>query len=170
MKKKSNYILLIFICLGLFWVVHLVNNSKELKTFTDDDLLKKNELKSIKSKSLVFIMFTQEKCKFCIALNPTIDNVNKEISNRIMKYDISTDFKAKQNFKIKFVPTIVAYRNGKEIGRIDDELDTLYFENKDGSVSINEEKTEQLLIHWIEEMTKGEYLDGKNQTDITIDK
>ncbi|HFM9425942.1 TPA: thioredoxin, partial [Enterococcus faecium] len=105
--KKTIFVLAIFICFGLLLVGYLLFNSNEMRTISTNDLLKKSELKDKKKESLAFIMFTQEECEYCIAINPIIDSVNKETLNKIKKYDISVDFQSKQKCKIKFVPTIV---------------------------------------------------------------
>ncbi|HAP8508987.1 TPA: thioredoxin family protein, partial [Enterococcus faecium] len=161
--KKTIFVLAIFICFGLLLVGYLLFNSNEMRTISTNDLLKKSELKDKKKESLAFIMFTQEECEYCIAINPIIDSVNKETLNKIKKYDISVDFQSKQKCKIKFVPTIVAYSKNKEVGRIDNELDNLYRKKQDGSIVIDKKKTKTLLIDWMKKMDKqGEYLYGED--------
>lgn len=59
-------------------------------------------------------------CGPCRMLAPVLDQVEKDLQGKaaIAKVDIDTEEKTAAKFQITSVPTMILFKNGKEVGRL----------------------------------------------------
>lgn len=65
--------------------------------------------------------FYQESCPPCHVLEPRIERVARQYEGRVPVYrvDIETDMPAAERFNVMSIPTVVVFRGGEEIERLD---------------------------------------------------
>lgn len=82
------------------------------------DLTEENFEESVKS-GVTLIDFYAEWCGPCRMLSPVIEELAGEETNvQFMKVDVDTAQKLATNHQITSVPTLVLYKDGKEVDRI----------------------------------------------------
>jgi len=71
------------------------------------------------SSGLVLVDYWAEWCQPCLAQNPILDEIAEEIKEIaiVAKVDISDNRVIADQQKVKNIPTLILYRNGKEIHR-----------------------------------------------------
>lgn len=72
------------------------------------------------SDKLVVIDFFANWCGPCKMLTPIFESLSKEMSDKVdfAKIDIDRSLEVAQQYKVVSVPTIILFKNGKELQRI----------------------------------------------------
>ena len=85
-----------------------------IKHLTDSDF--ENEIRS----GVTLVDFHANWCGPCRMLAPVLEQVAKEIKGKavIGKIDIDTEQKTAAHFQITSVPTMILFKNGKEVNRL----------------------------------------------------
>jgi thioredoxin 1 len=91
-----------------------MSEKSSIKHFTDKEF--DSEIK----KGVTLVDFTANWCGPCRTLAPVLEQVAKDISGKavIAKVDIDSEQKTATHFQITSVPTMILFKNGKEIGRL----------------------------------------------------
>ncbi|HET8839681.1 MAG TPA: thioredoxin [Flavobacteriaceae bacterium] len=79
--------------------------------------MKSNFQKLIQTDNLVLIDFSAEWCGPCQTLAPILKDVKSDLGDdvKIMKIDIDKNQAIANQFSIRSVPTLILFKNGKEI-------------------------------------------------------
>src|SRR3989344_536016 len=87
---------------------------ESIRQFTDSEF--QNQIQS----GLVLVDFPAHWCGPCRTLAPVLDQVAKELKGKavIGKVDIDSEQKTAAHFQITSVPTMILFKNGKEVGRL----------------------------------------------------
>jgi thioredoxin len=73
----------------------------------------------IQSPKLTIVDFTASWCQPCKVLTPVLEAVEMEMPNvRFLKIDVDNAKELTLRLGVKSVPTLFAYRNGEEVGRV----------------------------------------------------
>jgi len=74
----------------------------------------------IKNSRPVLVDFFAEWCGPCKMQAPIIDELTKEYENkvRVFKLDVDKNQQTAQDYQVMSIPTIVLFKNGKEIERL----------------------------------------------------
>lgn len=85
-----------------------------IKHFTDSEF--ENEIK----RGVTLVDFHASWCGPCRTLAPVLEQVAKEVKGSavIGKIDIDSEQKTAANFQITSVPTMILFKDGKEVGRL----------------------------------------------------
>ena len=85
-----------------------------MKHFTDDGF--DSEIQ----KGVTLVDFHANWCGPCRTLAPVLEQVAKEVTGKavIGKVDIDSEQKTATRFQITSVPTMILFKNGKEMGRL----------------------------------------------------
>ncbi|MDE3045118.1 MAG: thioredoxin [Verrucomicrobiota bacterium] len=85
-----------------------------IKHLTDDNFEKEIE------KGVTLVDFHANWCGPCRMLAPVLEEVAKEVKGRanIGKIDIDSEQKIAGQFQITSVPTLILFKNGKEVNRL----------------------------------------------------
>lgn len=85
-----------------------------IKHFTDKEF--ENEIK----KGVTLVDFHANWCGPCRSLGPVLEQVAKDVNGKavIGKIDIDNEQKTAAQFQISSVPTMILFKDGKEIGRL----------------------------------------------------
>jgi thioredoxin len=94
------------------------------------ELTDNNFVEFIKNNSVVVVDFWAPWCGPCKFFAPTFEEVSRELTTEQLKFvkvdvDVSPD--AAQENKIRSIPTIVIFKNGKEVKRVSGMLDKKSF-------------------------------------------
>ena len=85
-----------------------------IKHFTDSEF--NQEIK----KGVTLVDFYANWCGPCRTLAPVLEQVAKDVKGKaiVAKIDIDSEQKTAAHFQITSVPTMVLFKNGKEMGRL----------------------------------------------------
>ncbi len=88
--------------------------SELIKHFTDGEF--QNQIKH----GVTLVDFHANWCGPCRTLAPVLEQVAKDVSGKavIGKIDIDNEQKTAAQFQITSVPTMILFKNGKEVGRL----------------------------------------------------
>ena len=82
-----------------------------------------NELETtvLKAPGAVALDFYQASCPPCRALEPRLERIARQYEQRVPVYrvDIDRDLAVAERFGVKSIPTILVFRHGREVARLD---------------------------------------------------
>jgi len=89
-------------------------STENIKKFTEDDFQHGVQ------KGVTLVDFYADWCGPCRTLAPVLEKVAKEVSGQaiIAKLDIDHAQKIASDYKVTSIPTLILFKDGKEIGRI----------------------------------------------------
>lgn len=120
-----SYVLIAVIALVLVFAVYMmyswqrmkkmgaVPESTQILTLTDKNF--KQEL----NKGLVMVDFWAEWCMPCKVMGPVLNELaeNEEFKAKVAKLNVDHFPSVSQQFSIKGIPTLILFKNGKEVNR-----------------------------------------------------
>ncbi|PFL19666.1 thiol reductase thioredoxin [Bacillus cereus] len=122
MKK---IIILSFITITTLIFIFIFTNKKEKITITTNNMqneIKVNELQNnLLKKDEKFVYFYQTNCSYCKKVSPIIIPMAKELDIDMKTLNLEKEPNGWNLFNIEGTPTIIHYKNGKEIDRIEGE-------------------------------------------------
>ena len=79
-----------------------------------------NDFDSEIQKGVTLVDFHANWCGPCRMLAPVLEQVAKDVKGKavVAKIDIDTEQKTAANFQITSVPTMILFKNGKEVNRL----------------------------------------------------
>ncbi len=87
------------------------------------DTITSGEIESsvLKARGPVALDFYQESCPPCHVLEPRLERVARVYEGRVAVYrvDVETDMPAAERFNVMSIPTVLVFRGGQEIERLD---------------------------------------------------
>lgn len=88
--------------------------SEDIKKFTEDTFNKEI------SSGVTLVDFYADWCGPCRMLTPVLEKVAKDVKGKatIAKLDIDHAQKVASSFQVTSVPTLILFKNGKEVGRL----------------------------------------------------
>ncbi|WP_243526023.1 co-chaperone YbbN [Bacillus pseudomycoides] len=131
MKKMlifGGIIIVLFV--AIFAVTQMEGEKKEKKEknyytnkITSSDIRKNNEEKKEQT-----VYFYQTGCHYCEKVSPIVVPMAKDMNIDMKVIDIFNDEKAWDDYKIEGTPTIIHFKDGKEVNRIKGEQSKDAFE------------------------------------------
>lgn len=122
MKK---IIILSFITITTLIFIFIFTNKKEKITITTNNMqneIKVNELQNnLLKKDEKLVYFYQTNCSYCKKVSPIIIPMAKELDIDMKTLNLEEEPNGWNLFNIEGTPTIIHYKNGKEIDRIEGE-------------------------------------------------
>ncbi|HHK5548824.1 MULTISPECIES: thioredoxin family protein [Bacillus] len=122
MKK---IIILSFITIATLIFIFIFTNKKEKITITTNNMqneIKVNELQNnLLKKDEKLVYFYQTNCSYCKKVSPIIIPMAKELDIDMKTLNLEKEPNGWNLFNIEGTPTIIHYKNGKEIDRIEGE-------------------------------------------------
>lgn len=116
MKKILSIIT--YIAVGLITMAHAQSSNKQIISLSNPAEL----TKLISSQELVVVVFSKPSCPFCTFIKPHIRSAVQSSPKNItlVEYNIlSNPDYYKKTYKFSTVPTVIYYKNGKEVYRHD---------------------------------------------------
>jgi thioredoxin 1 len=114
-------VITIIILIGLFWF-YVKHKIKNIPLATDHQniiiLTDKNFRQEIKNKTIL-VDFWAAWCAPCRVMAPVLNQLASELNGEkhVGKVDIQQYQSLAQEFKIRSIPTLILFKNGKEINR-----------------------------------------------------
>ncbi|HFT2187931.1 TPA: thioredoxin family protein [Bacillus cereus] len=122
MKKIIVFILITISILILIFLTTTKKDSKENTTNYYQNEIKTNELQNdILKQDEKFIYFYQTNCHYCKKTSPIVVPMTKKLNINMEVLNLEKEPNGWNQFKIEGTPTIIHYKNGKEIDRIEGE-------------------------------------------------
>ncbi|PFS12724.1 thioredoxin family protein [Bacillus thuringiensis] len=122
MKK---IIILSFITIATLIFIFIFTNKKKKITITTNNMqneIKVNELQNnLLKKDEKLVYFYQTNCSYCKKVSPIIIPMAKELDIDMKTLNLEKEPNGWNLFNIEGTPTIIHYKNGKEIDRIEGE-------------------------------------------------
>lgn len=116
-------LLIIFLSTVLFVLKNDITSNEKFQTpNTINNLSEAREI--IESGDSVLIYFSQRHCSYCKELDKFLNNLNSDLKENIYLYYIENEDKdqIKTEFDFTYTPTLVFYKNSKEVDRLNNEL------------------------------------------------
>ena len=109
----AAFVIILFVAKAKMKNIPLVADHKKILTLTD-----KNFTQQTKNK-LVLVDFWAEWCAPCRMMAPILNDVATELSgsSHVGKVNIEQYKSLAQNYKVRSIPTLILFKNGKEINR-----------------------------------------------------
>ncbi|ENQ3081163.1 thioredoxin family protein [Bacillus cereus] len=122
MKKILIFILITISILVLIFLITTKKDSKESTPNYYQNKIKTNELQNdILKQDEKFIYFYQTNCHYCKKTSPIVIPMTKKLNINMEVLNLEKEPNGWNQFKIEGTPTIIHYKNGKEIDRIEGE-------------------------------------------------
>lgn len=122
-KKSAKFIFLLFLIVTLIYIpkIYFVEKyTKEIDITTLETLLSAEEN--------VFILFEKDDCQYCAEVKQTIKPLLKENVINLKSIDAEKFKEVKDLYNLTVVPTIIYFKNGKEVDRIEGAKQLDYYE------------------------------------------
>ena len=109
----AAFVIILFVAKAKMKNIPLVADHEKILTLTD-----KNFTQQTKNR-LVLVDFWAEWCAPCRMMAPILNDVATELSgnSHVGKVNIEQYKSLAQNYKVRSIPTLVLFKNGKEINR-----------------------------------------------------
>jgi|AntAceMinimDraft_16_1070373.scaffolds.fasta_scaffold30682_3 thioredoxin 1 len=119
-------IILIILGVVLLFIVLLVynykkmNNMQELKTSNKIKILNNKNFKMQIRKGIVMVDFWASWCAPCKMMTPILNEIAEKESKRVQVAKVNVEYNQQlaKKFKVKNIPTLIIFQNGKEVKRI----------------------------------------------------
>jgi len=119
-------IILIILGVVLLFIVLLVynykkmNNMQELKTSNKIKILNNKNFKMQIRKGIVMVDFWASWCAPCKMMTPILNEIAEKESKRVQVAKVNVEYNQHlaKKFKVKNIPTLIIFQDGKEIKRI----------------------------------------------------
>ncbi|MBE7123908.1 thioredoxin family protein [Bacillus cereus] len=122
MKKILIFILITMSILVLIFLITTKKDSKKNTTNYYQNEIKTNELQNdILKQDEKFVYFYQTNCHYCKKTSPIVIPMTKKLNINMEVLNLEEEPNGWNQFKIEGTPTIIHYKNGKEIDRIEGE-------------------------------------------------
>lgn len=122
MKKILIFILITISILVLIFLITTKKESKKNTTNYYQNEIKTNKLQNdILKQDEKFIYFYQTNCHYCKKISPIVIPMTKKLNINMEVLNLEKEPNGWDQFKIEGTPTIIHYKNGKEIDRIEGE-------------------------------------------------
>ncbi|MEK4868078.1 thioredoxin family protein [Bacillus sp. FSL E2-8895] len=122
MKKILIFILITMSILVLIFLITTKKDSKKSTTNYYQNEIKTNELQNnILKQDEKFVYFYQTNCHYCKKVSPIVVPMTKKLNINMDVLNLEKEPNGWNQFKIEGTPTIIHYKNGKEIDRIEGE-------------------------------------------------
>lgn len=74
----------------------------------------------IKNKKTVLLDFSAKWCGVCKMIEPDVEDISNECSDTVFvgSVDVDEEEKLSDKFDIRFVPTLIVFKNGKQISNV----------------------------------------------------
>ena len=91
----------------------------KMATHPFKELTEQNFTQGIHS-GIVLVDFYADWCGPCRMLTPVLEKVAEQVKDKaiIVKLDIDKAQKTAANFQVNSIPTLILFKNGKEVGRL----------------------------------------------------
>ncbi|MEK4815173.1 thioredoxin family protein [Bacillus sp. FSL L8-0287] len=117
--------IIVFILITISILIFLTTTKKDSKKNTTNyyqNVIKTNELQNhILKQDEKFIYFYQTNCHYCKKTSPIVVPMTKKLNINMEVLNLEKEPNGWNQFKIEGTPTIIHYKNGKEIDRIEGE-------------------------------------------------
>jgi len=85
-------------------------------------VIKEDVVKSLESNDTFVVKFEADWCGPCRMLTEVFNGVDKELTEQYpsiqtVRFDIDSDVEYAKSFNIRGVPVLIAFKEGKEVGR-----------------------------------------------------
>lgn len=122
MKKILIFILITISILVLIFLITTKKDSQKSTTNYYQNKIKTNELQNdILKQNEKFIYFYQTNCYYCKKTSPIVIPMTKKLNINMEVLNLEEEPNGWNQFKIEGTPTIIHYKDGKEIDRIEGE-------------------------------------------------
>ncbi|WP_207696658.1 hypothetical protein DOK67_0002280 [Enterococcus sp. DIV0212c] len=130
MNKKLlgglSIVLLIFIVMLFTRLSDKLTSNMDDKQFETKYTIKSSDeaLKIIKSNKDVIIYYSQKDCVYCKELNVHLNKLDSNVKEKVYVFYIENEDKnkVKKTFEFSYTPTLIYYKNSKEIDRLNNDL------------------------------------------------
>lgn len=122
MKKILIFILITISILVLIFLITTKKDSQKSTTNYYQNKIKTNDLQNdILKQNEKFIYFYQTNCYYCKKTSPIVIPMTKKLNINMEILNLEEEPNGWNQFKIEGTPTIIHYKDGKEIDRIEGE-------------------------------------------------
>ena len=97
-----------------------MKNMQEVKTSNKIKILNKNNFKMQIRKGIVIVDFWASWCAPCKMMIPILNEIAENENNRVQVAKVNVEYQQQlaKKFKIKNIPLLIIFQNGKEVKRI----------------------------------------------------
>lgn len=67
---------------------------------------------------MVLVDFFSETCPPCRMMSPVIDQIGRDNIVKAVKVNVANDAELAQSYEVEAVPTMILFKNGREVSRI----------------------------------------------------
>ncbi|PEY30112.1 thiol reductase thioredoxin [Bacillus cereus] len=131
MKKMlifGGIIIVLFVAIFAVTQMEGENKEKKEKNYYTNKITSSNIRKNNEEKKEQTVYFYQTGCHYCEKVSPIVVPMAKDMNIDMKVIDIFNDEKAWDDYKIEGTPTIIHFKDGKEVNRIKGEQSKDAFE------------------------------------------
>lgn len=86
-----------------------------IEEVTDDEVFER----LVQREDSIFVYYFSPTCPYCVEAEPIITQVAEDTDVRIVKVNVSSSLSIAKKYSVKSVPSVVEYREGQEVKRIE---------------------------------------------------